>query len=177
MSRIGKQHIAVPAKTEITVVDGSVVVKGPLGELRRTFKSDIAISVADGVVTLAPKENPEMWSALWGTYASHIKNMIAGVNKAYEKKLIVEGVGYRAEIKGKDLVMQLGFSHPVTLPVPEGITISIEKNTISLSAIDKELLGQFAATIRSNKVPEPYKGKGIRYSDEVVRRKEGKRAA
>ncbi len=177
MSRIGKQLITIPPKTELTVADGAVVVKGPLGELRRTFKTDISISVADGVVTLAPKENPEEWSALWGTYASHIKNMIAGVNKPYEKKLIIEGVGYRAEVKGKDLVMQLGFSHPVTLHIPDGVTLAVEKNTISMSSIDKELLGQFAATIRSNKKPEPYKGKGIRYSDEVIRRKEGKRAA
>lgn len=177
MSRIGKQHITLPPKTELTVVNGDVVVKGPLGELRRSFKTDISISVADGVVTLVPKENPEEHSALWGTYASHIKNMVAGVNKPYEKKLILDGVGYRSEVKGKELVMQLGFSHPVVLQIPDGITLSVEKNTMTMSAIDKEVLGQFAATVRAQKPPEPYKGKGFRYSDEVIRRKEGKRAA
>ncbi|QQR82322.1 50S ribosomal protein L6 [Candidatus Campbellbacteria bacterium] len=177
MSRIGKQHITLPPKTELTVVNGDVVVKGPLGELRRSFKTDISISVVDGVVTLVPKENPEEHSALWGTYASHIKNMVAGVNKPYEKKLILDGVGYRSEVKGKELVMQLGFSHPVVLQIPDGITLSVEKNTMTMSAIDKEVLGQFAATVRAQKPPEPYKGKGFRYSDEVIRRKEGKRAA
>jgi large subunit ribosomal protein L6 len=180
MSRIGKQSIKIPAQTTVTATDGVVVVKGPKGELRREFRPDIVISVSGDAVTLAPKagipETKEL-SALWGTYGSHIENMVAGVNAPYEKKLVLEGVGFRAELKGKELVMQLGFSHPVVLSIPEGITMTIDKNTMSISGIDKELVGQFAAKVRAQKKPEPYKGKGFHYEGEVIRRKEGKRAA
>lgn len=177
MSRIGKQRIAIPDKTTVTVVDGLVTVKGPLGELSRSFNTDIAIAIDGSEVVLKPVRESNELNALWGTYASHISNMVAGVNKPYEKKLILEGVGYRVEVKGSDLAMQLGFSHPVSLPIPAGLTVTAEKNNITISGIDKELVGQFAATVRSKKKPEPYKGKGMRYADEVIRRKEGKRAA
>lgn len=176
MSRIGKKPIAIPAKTEVTVVGSTVTVKGPLGELSRVFASGVSCVVADGAVTLTPgahMTNP----ALWGTVSSHVKNMIAGVNKAYEKKLIIEGIGYKAEVKGSDLVMGLGFSHPVKLAIPAGLKVTTEKNIITISGIDKEKVGQFVAEIRAWKKPEPYKGKGIRYIDEVVRRKQGKKAA
>lgn len=148
-----------------------------MGELRRTFTNDVVVVVEGENVRVVPKAETLELSAIWGTTASHIVNMVAGVNKAYEKKVILEGVGYRIEVKGKDLVMQLGFSHPVVMPIPEGLTVTSEKNLTTISGIDKELVGQFAARVRDQKPPEPYKGKGFRYADEVIRRKEGKRAA
>lgn len=176
MSRIGKQTIPIPEKTTVTT-DGSVVlVKGPHGELSRTFHDSLSVSVDGDSAQVVPKTSDSNTSALWGTYASHLRNMITGVNEPYTKKLIVEGVGYRAALSGKTLSMQLGFSHPVDIAVPEGLTVTVEKNEITVSGIDKELVGSFAADIRSNKKPEPYKGKGIRYDGEIVRRKQGKRA-
>jgi large subunit ribosomal protein L6 len=177
MSRIGKQRIELPANTTATIADGTFSVKGPLGELSRAFKSDIGIAIEDNVVVLTPVRDTHDLHALWGTYASHIKNMVDGVNKPYQKKLIIEGVGYRGELKGTQLVMQLGFSHPVIVDIPAGLNVSFDKNVITISGIDKELVGQFAAHVRDQKKPEPYKGKGFRYDDEVIRRKEGKRAA
>ncbi len=177
MSRVGKQIITIPEKTDVVLNDGVLTVKGPLGELRRSFKSDIAISIENGQVTLKPVRASSELNPLWGTYASHIVNMIAGVNKPYEKKLILEGVGYRVEVKGKQLAMQLGFSHPVTMDIPEGLTVTAEKGNVTITGSDKELVGQFSAALRDQKKPEPYKGKGFRYADEVIRRKEGKRAA
>lgn len=176
MSRIGKQIIAVPEKTEVAVVDGLVTVKGPLGELNLAYRPVVEVKVEDGNVTVIPKNEQLETRALWGTYASRINSMVEGVNKAYEKKLLVEGVGYKAEMKGDTLVLNVGFSHSVEMPVPAGLTCTVEKNAITISGIDKETVGQFAAEIRAKKKPEPYKGKGIRYADEVVRRKEGKKA-
>ncbi len=176
MSRIGKQTIVIPEKTEVVQNDGVVSVKGPLGELKREFKDIIEIKIEGSEITLAPKDESKTTTALWGTYASHIKNMVDGVNKAYEKKLIVEGVGFKVDLKGNEIEMALGFSHAVKVKVPEGLTVTVEKNTISISGIDKEAVGQFAAKVRALKKPEPYKGKGIRYDDEVVRRKQGKKA-
>lgn len=176
MSRIGKQTITIPEKTEVTVLDNSVSVKGPLGTLSKNFRPDISISIKDGEVMVNPTNDTLLAKALWGTYASHISNMIKGVNKEYGKKLVIEGIGYRSELEGNTLVLSVGFSHKVKLTIPEGLTLSVEKNVISINGIDKELVGQFSAEIRSVKKPEPYKGKGIRYEDEVVRRKQGKRA-
>jgi len=176
MSRIGKQIITIPEKTEITHSGRTVTVKGPLGTLARDFKSDIAITIADGTVTLKPAVVSKTVGALWGTYASHIKNMVDGVNKPFVKKLIVEGIGFRVEMTGSALVLSLGFSHKITVPIPEGIEVSVEKNTITVSGINKEQVGKFAAEVRALKRTEPYKGKGIRYEDEVVRRKQGKKA-
>lgn len=176
MSRIGKKIIAIPEKTEVTASGSSVTVKGSLGEISRSFASGVSFTVADGNITVAPTKNNTN-PALWGTVASHVMNMIAGVNKAYEKKLIIEGIGYKAEVKGTDLVMSLGFSHLVKMSIPNGLKVSTDKNTITVSGIDKEKVGQFVAEVRSWKKPEPYKGKGIRYSDEIVRRKQGKKAA
>ncbi len=177
MSRIGKQNIKIPEKTTVTVDGPLVTVKGPLGELSRSFKSDILIAVENGEVTLKPNKSDVDLSPLWGTYGSHIANMVKGVNAPYQKKLIIEGVGFRAEASGNKLTMQLGFSHPVVMEVPAGITLTTEKGVMMISGIDKELVGQFAARVRDQKPPEPYKGKGIRYDTEVIRRKEGKRAA
>jgi len=176
MSRLGKKAIEIPANTDITISENTVVVKGPKGELSLPFlPANVTISKEEEGILVAPK-NEEIFSrALWGTYASHIRNMITGVHTPYSKKLIIEGVGYRAELKGDVIVMQLGFSHPVELAIPEGLTLEIVKNEVTITGISKELVGQFAAKIRSKKKPEPYKGKGIRYSDEVVRRKQGKK--
>ena len=177
MSRIGKQIISIPEKTEVKKEGGTVVVKGPLGELSRTLPLDVIdVVIEGGNVSFVPKESTPFARALWGTVASHVKNMVEGVNKPYEKELVVEGVGYKVEMKGKEIVLSLGFSHTVSVPVPEEISVSVEKNTIKISGIDKEKVGAFAAKVRSLKKPEPYKGKGIRYADEVVRRKQGKKS-
>lgn len=176
MSRIGKQQINVPEKTEVKFSDGVFSAKGPLGELSRAFKSDIAIKIVDKQINLEPVKKTNENNMLWGTYASHIINMIEGVNKAFAKKLIVEGIGYKADKQGNDIVLNVGFSHPVKLTIPKGVNVEVEKNMITISSPDKEAVGQFAAKVRATKKPEPYKGKGIRYDDEVVRRKQGKRA-
>ncbi len=177
MSRIGKQIIEIPVKTTVTASVGVVSVAGPLGAVSRDFKSIINIVIDGNEVKLTPKDASISTRALWGTYASHISNMIAGVNKVYEKKLMIEGVGFRSEVSGNKLTLALGFSHPVPVLIPEGLKVTAEKNLITISGIDKELVGQFAANVRALKKPEPYKGKGIRYMDEVVRRKQGKKTA
>lgn len=176
MSRLGKKPIAIPEKTTVTVAEGVVTVTGPLGKLEMNFKPQlITIAVEDGSVVLKP-ENEELETlALWGTYASIVDNLIEGVNKGFSKKLIIEGVGYKAELKGDSVSMNLGFSHPVIVKIPSDIKVVSEKDGLLISGIDKASVGQFAANIRAYKKPEPYKGKGIRYSDEVVRRKEGKK--
>lgn len=177
MSRIGKKVIAIPEKTEVRVADGVFHVKGAHGELSRKFKRDIEIVVSDKEINLKPKRESIETNALWGTYASHITNMVRGVNTPYEKKLIIEGVGFKWDAQGDAITMALGFSHPVKVKVPQGISVKTEKAVMTISSIDKEALGQFAAEIRSMKVPEPYKGKGIRYDNEVIRRKQGKKSA
>ena len=176
MSRIGKKIINIEPKTEVSLLDNVLTVKGPLGTLSRTFRSEVKIEISDGKISLSPKRKSLDILALWGTYASHIINMMSGVHKAFEKKLIVEGIGYKSDVKGEDLVMSLGFSHPVKMKIDKGLKVTAEKNIITVSGIDKEQVGQFVAKIRDTKKPEPYKGKGIRYEDEVVRRKEGKKS-
>ncbi|MEK7182366.1 MAG: 50S ribosomal protein L6 [Patescibacteria group bacterium] len=176
MSRIGKQQIEIPEKTEVSIKDGTVVVKGPKGELSKKFKSNIFIEIKERKVILSPKDETLETMSLWGTYASHIMNMINGVNTPFQKKLIIEGIGYKAVLSGDTIVLNIGFSHPVNIKIPSGLTVLIEKNIITVSGIDKEAVGQFTAVIRSNKVPEPYKGKGIRYFDEIIKRKEGKKS-
>jgi large subunit ribosomal protein L6 len=177
MSRLGKKPIAVPEKTEVKFADKVFSVKGPHGELSKKFRDNILIKIQDDFITLKPKNDSILTKALWGTYASHITNMINGVNTPYEKKLIVEGVGFKSDIKGDKLVMALGFSHPVEMKVPEGLEAKAEKNVITISGIDKETVGSFASKIKAKKKPEPYKGKGIRYENEVIRRKQGKKTA
>jgi len=178
MSRIGKKPTIIPANTEVTVSEKLVTVKGPLGELTLGYRPEaVVITVEDGSVIVKNKNETIESRALWGTYASEIASMVAGVNTAFEKKLIIEGVGYKAEMRGNTLVLIVGFSHDVPLEVPAGLTCVVEKNTIIITGTSKEKVGQFAAEVRSKKKPEPYKGKGIRYHDEVVRRKEGKKAS
>lgn len=177
MSRLAKKPITIPAKTTVVVTDGRVSVKGPLGELSRDFKPTIEINVANDSITLVLKSSAKEARALWGTYASHLKNMIAGVNKPFEKKLIIEGIGFKAEVKGSEMIFNLGFSHPIKLAIPAGVQVKVEKGLVTISGINKELVGSFAAQIRNLKRPEPYKGKGIRYEKEIIKRKQGKKAA
>ncbi len=175
MSRIGKTPIAIPEKTEVTFDGYTVTVKGPLGSISRTVKPEIKMEIKDGKVFVTVRK--EAAKALWGTWASHVRNMVEGVNKGYEKKLVIEGIGFKSEVKGKELHMSLGFSHPVKVEIPEGLKVTAEKNIISVQGVNKETVGQFTAEVRSLKKPEPYKGKGIRYENEVIRRKQGKKAA
>lgn len=177
MSRVGKKPITIPAGTEVTLKDGVLTVKGPKGELTRAIDKKLTVTVADGVVSIETTKTKENLSALWGAYASHIGNMIEGVTKGFSKKLQIEGIGYKAEMKGTDIVFGLGFSHPVIVKVPQGITVTVEKNMVTVSGIDKEAVGAFAAGIRDLKKPEPYKGKGIRYEGEYVPQKQGKKSA
>lgn len=179
MSRIGKQEINIPSGVKVTQQVNSggntITVAGSKGTISKVFRDDIAITLGDKAVTLNIKRNDKFSKSLWGTYASHIKNMIQGVETPYQKKLILEGVGFKSEVKGKELHFALGFSHPVIVPIPDTITATAEKNNITISGIDKELVGSFTAMIRALKKPEPYKGKGMRYEGEVIRRKQGKK--
>ncbi|MEI7709225.1 MAG: 50S ribosomal protein L6 [bacterium] len=175
MSRIGKQEISIPAPVKVTLNGTVLTVVGPKGTLSKTFRDDITITIAGSIITLNIKRNDKFSKSLWGTYASHIKNMIKGVETPYQKKLILEGVGYKSEVKGKELHFALGFSHPVVVKIPDTITVTADKNNITITGIDKELVGSYTASIRALKKPEPYKGKGMRYADEVIRRKQGKK--
>ncbi len=176
MSRLGKKPIVIPEGVEVNIENSLVETKGPKGELKRQFKPLIEIERKENTIELKPKVEEGESLALWGTYASHINNMIVGVSEGFKKSLLVEGVGFKVQLNGKTLVMHLGFSHPVEMEMPEGIDIEVEKNKINISGADKELVGETAAKIRAKKKPEPYKGKGIRYENEVVRRKAGKKA-
>ncbi len=177
MSRIGKQQIEIPKGVEVVKNGPTVTVSGPKGKISKDFRDDITIDIANGIISLNIKRNDKFSKSLWGTYASHLKNMIKGVETPYQKKLILEGVGFKSEVKGKEFNFALGFSHPVIVPIPEGLTATAEKNNITITGIDKELVGSFTASIRALKKPEPYKGKGMRYDDEVIRRKQGKKTA
>lgn len=176
MSRIAKQPITIPPKTEVAVKDGSLVVSGPLGSVSRPLHTLVKVEINAGAVSVAPQNSSKLSRALSGTFASHIKNMIAGVNAKYEKKLEIQGVGYKVELVGKTLKFALGLSHPVVVPIPDAVAVAVEKAVITVSGISKEVVGQFAASIRALKKPEPYKGKGIRYQGEYVREKQGKKA-
>ncbi|HEY1037444.1 MAG TPA: 50S ribosomal protein L6 [Candidatus Paceibacterota bacterium] len=177
MSRVGKQIIEIPEKTDVKYVDGVLTVKGPKGELTRAFKTVVAIKIDNNQISFEPQKKDLATTALWGTYASHVKNMVKGVTEGYTVKLILEGIGYKADVVGTSLNMALGFSHPVKVEIPAGITITSEKGAVIISGIDKEAVTQLAAQIRALKKPEPYKGKGFRYDGEVIKRKQGKKAA
>jgi len=178
MSRIGKKTIEIPAGVTVTVKDGKVVVKGPKGEITKAVNAKVKITVEDNHVS-ADVVNKEEKSerSLWGTFGSHLKNMVTGVTTGFKKQLEINGVGYKASMAGADLRLDVGFSHPVIFKVPTGIKISVEKNLITVEGFDKEQVGQIAACIRDVKKPEPYKGKGIKYIDEIIRRKAGKTAS
>lgn len=176
MSRIGKKGIEIPDKTEVSINSGAVSVKGPKGSLERKFLPDVNIAIDGKNISFSLTKENKQTMALWGTYASHINNMIKGVNEGFEKKLILEGVGYKSQVSGNKLVLALGFSHPVEVEIPEKLSVKAEKNLLTISGIDKELVGSFSAKIRALKKPEPYKGKGFRYEGEVIRRKQGKKS-
>lgn len=176
MSRIGKKPILIPKGVEVTRSGDTLKVKGPLGEAQRDFKPEIDITISKEFINLKPKGAVKN-NVLWGTYASHISNMINGATKGFEKKLVIEGVGFKAQASGTKLSLNLGLSHPVEVEIPSGIKVQIDKNVITVSGIDKEKVGQFSADIRSLKKPEPYKGTGIKYENEFIRRKVGKKAA
>lgn len=177
MSRIGKKPVELPNKTEVSVSDGVLTVKGPLGVLTKDIHPSVSVSVEGNQVQVSPKNETRLARALWGTFASHIQNMIAGVNKMYEKKLVLDGIGYKMAVAGQELTLSVGYSHKVIMTVPEGLTAIVEKNVLTISGIDKESVGQFSANVRAKKKPEPYKGKGFHYSDEVILRKQGKKAS
>lgn len=175
MSRLAKKPIA-PGKTTVSIAGGVLSVKGTKGTLTKRVHPSVAIVVDEQGVLITPKDRSRLAKQLTGTFASHVKNMITGVETPFVKKLILEGVGYRVELKGKQIILSIGFSHTVPLDIPEDVTVAVEKNTMTLASPNKESVGQFAADIRRRKPSEPYLGKGIRYEGEVIRRKQGKKA-
>jgi large subunit ribosomal protein L6 len=177
MSRIGKKPIPLPAKVQVDVQGDRLVVKGPNGELKRTLHPAVTVNQADNQILVSVQESDKKTKALHGLYRALIANMVTGVSRGFERVLDIVGVGYRAELAGRTATFHLGYSHPVVFELPAGIDAKIEKTRITLKGIDKELLGRTAATIRGFKKPEPYKGKGIKYADEVIRRKAGKTGA
>ncbi len=175
MSRIGNAPISLPKGVDVSTSGSEVEVKGPKGTLTQTIDPTIAVSVDDGVVTVSRENEERTTRALHGLSRALINNMVIGVSEGYSKELTAVGVGYRAALKGSELELQVGFSHPVSITAPDGIAFEVPEPTkIIVSGIDKQLVGQVAADIRAVRPPEPYKGKGIRYSDEYVRRKAGK---
>lgn len=175
MSRLGKQPVQIPANVEVTCASGVLKVKGPKGELTRSVPENVVMTIADGTVTVSITEDTKTARMLWGTYAAHLRNMITGVTEGFKKILEIEGVGYKMEAQGGKVKIMAGYSHPVELMAPKGIEVSNEKNVMTISGIDKDVVGQFAADVRSVRKPEPYKGKGIRYRGEYIIRKQGKK--
>jgi len=176
MSRIGNKPISLPKGVTATVQGKDVRVKGPKGELKLTLVDEVDAAVGADGITITPRLEMERARQMWGMSRSLVNNLVVGVTQGFSTKLEIQGVGYRAAVQGKNLNLQLGFSHDVAYPIPAGITITAEKPTsLTVSGADKQLVGQVAAEIRAYRKPEPYKGKGVRYSDEYVRRKEGKK--
>lgn len=177
MSRIGKKLIIVPSGVNVTLEKGGIKVKGPKGELFRAVPAMVQIAINEaGISVNVQNQEDKKERSIWGAYASHIINMVTGVTKGFVKELEINGVGHKVAMQGKDLKLDVGFSHPVIFKIPAGIVATVDKNIMKLEGIDKELLGQTAAQIREVKKPEPYKGKGIRYMTETIRRKAGKTA-
>ena len=176
MSRVGSSAITIPADVTLSNEGGMMVVKGKNGELSTSLHSDVELSVADNVATLKPVRDTRQAKALWGTMRANLSNMVVGVSEGFTRKLEINGVGYRAAMQGNRLVLSLGFSHPVEMDVPAGLKVNVENNTsIIITGADKQLLGQFAAEVRGKRPPEPFKGKGVKYADEYIVRKEGKK--
>ena len=176
MSRVGNSAIAIPSGVTVSQQDGVVVVNGKNGELSAPLHSEVELVVADEVATVKPRRKTKLSQSLWGTMRATINNMVVGVGEGFTRKLEINGVGYRAAMQGNKLVLNLGYSHPVEMAVPAGLTVAVENNTqINISGADKQLLGQFASEIRSKRPPEPFKGKGVKYAGEHIVRKEGKK--
>ena len=176
MSRIGNSAIVIPADVTLSQHDGMVVAKGKNGELSTPLHSEVELNIGDNIATLKPKRKTKLALSLWGTMRASISNMVVGVGIGFTRKLEINGVGYRAAMQGNKIVLSLGFSHPVEMDVPAGLTAVVENNTsITITGADKQLLGQFASEIRSKRPPEPFKGKGVKYAEEHIVRKEGKK--
>ena len=176
MSRVGSSAITIPADVTLSNDGGVIVVKGKNGELSTSLHSDVELSVADNVATLKPARDTRQAKALWGTMRSNLNNMVVGVTEGFTRKLEINGVGYRAAMQGNKLVLSLGFSHPVEMEVPAGLKVAVENNTsLTITGANKQLLGQFASEVRAKRPPEPFKGKGVKYADEYIVRKEGKK--
>lgn len=177
MSRIGRKPVAIPAKVEINISDQTVAVKGPKGTLSHTVHPEISVEMQDGNLVVTRPSDARHHRALHGLTRALIANMVTGVSDGFRRTLIIEGVGYTADLRGKDLVLKLGYSHEIVYPAADGISFELPKErrgAVNIDGIDKQLVGQVAAEIRRLRPPEPYKGKGIRYSDEIIRRKAGK---
>jgi len=176
MSRVGSSAISIPADVTMSHEGGVVVVKGKNGELSAPLHSDVELKVADNLATLSPRRNTREAKALWGTMRASVSNMVVGVSEGFTRKLEINGVGYRAAMQGNKLLLNLGYSHPVEMEVPQGLSVNVENNTsVTITGADKQLLGQFAAEVRAKRPPEPFKGKGVKYADEYIVRKEGKK--
>jgi len=178
MSRIGKKSINIPDGVELKIENAKITVKGPKGQSEQIISDDFELieDKENKELIIKPKKELKSNSALWGLFRSLISNMVKGVTEGFEKKLEINGVSYRAAVQSNNLVLNLGLSHPIEIKAPEGIIFEVDKNIITVLGIDKQLVGQMAAKIREQKKPEPYKGKGIRYIDEVIKRKAGKKA-
>jgi len=177
MSRIGKKPVAVPKDVQVNLKDGKISVKGPKGSLERVLPNGVVVEVKAGNVNVTRQGNDGPTRAKHGLARALINNMVLGVTKGFERKLEINGVGFRAEVKGPTLTMALGFSHPVNFSLPKGVTATVDKNIVILAAVDRELLGATAAKVRELRPPEPYKGKGVKYVEEVIKRKVGKTGA
>ena len=176
MSRVGNSAIAIPSGVTVSQQDGAVIVKGKNGELSAPLHSEVELVVADDVATVKPRRKTKLSQSWWGTMRATINNMVVGVGEGFTRKLEINGVGYRAAMQGNKLVLSLGYSHPVEMDVPAGLTVVVENNTqINISGANKQLLGQFASEVRSKRPPEPFKGKGVKYAEEHIVRKEGKK--
>jgi large subunit ribosomal protein L6 len=176
MSRVGKNPIAIPSGVTVEIANDVIKAKGKRGELSYQLSDEVDVTYADNVVSIAPKTQSQRSRAMWGTTRARIANLVQGVSEGFTINLEINGVGYRAAVEGKDLVLQLGYSHPVRFPIPTGIVMKCERPTaISIEGNDKQQVGQLAAEIRAFRPPEPFKGKGIKYAEETIRRKEGKK--
>ncbi len=176
MSRLGKLPVALPDKVTVNVAPNAITIKGPKGELSTVNTNEVIVEVTDGKVWVKPANDSQRSRAMWGTVRANVKNLVEGVTNGYKKQLDITGVGFRAAAQGQILTLALGFSHDIKYVVPKAVTVAVEKQTtVILSSADKQKLGQVAAEIRALRAPEPYKGKGVKYSTETVRRKEGKK--
>jgi len=176
MSRVGNNPVQVPGGVEVSVKGAVVSAKGKLGTMEYKATEDVTLSFDDGLISVKPVNDSKRARSMWGTARAQIQNLVIGVSEGFTRELEINGVGYRAAVQGKDLVLQLGYSHDVIFPIPEGITIKCEKPTsVAINGADKQRVGQVAAVIRGYRKPEPYKGKGVKYADELIRRKEGKK--
>ena len=176
MSRVGSNSIAIPSGVTVSQQDGLVVVRGKNGELSAPLHSEVELIVDDDFAKIKPRRKNKLTQSLWGTTRATINNMVVGVSAGFSRKLEINGVGYRAAMQGNKLVLSLGYSHPVEMDVPAGLKVTVENNTqINISGADKQLLGQFASEVRAKRPPEPFKGKGVKYAEERIVRKEGKK--